>query len=144
MPAVFKSLTRLQHIAIIISTFAIPVSFRLIQGLQATGFCLSCVNMGELTLYVVWYVIAVIVIAFATRDDRTRVYARIDRVSSELVNNLNQVKEEHQRGIQEIQERTDDIRLWVQNIDRAIREEFGVDVPIPASRIRYHYSLTGC
>lgn len=131
----FKSLSKPQH-AICIFPIAISAIFELTQSWQASGLCLSCVNMMELALYMVWYPSAVVVIGVVTRADRTRVDERIDQVSSELDDGINQLREEHQRSVAGIQDRVNDIRDWVQNIDRAMREELGVDLPPPTVSLR--------
>ena len=57
----FKGLNPIQHVVIFLTTFAAPVSFELVQGMLATGLCLSCVNAGKLALYFAWYQIAMVV-----------------------------------------------------------------------------------
>ena len=99
----FKSLTIPQHVVVLLTTFAIPVSFELVQGWQDTGFCPSCVSLGKLALYFFFYQVAMLVIASATKHDRARVEEKLDRVSSELTHSISQTSEEHQRLIGGIQ-----------------------------------------
>ncbi len=132
----FKSLSVLQHLVIFLTTFTIPVSFELVQGWQDTGLCLSCVNLGKLALYFGWYQIAMMVIASTTRQDRARVEEGLDRVSLELTNRIGQVREEHQGQVTGMQDRVSDLREWVRNIDRAMRNELGVDLLPPTVSLR--------
>ena len=132
----FRSLSALQHIAVFLTTFAIPISFELVQGWQNTGFCLSCVSWGKLALYFGWYQVAMLVIALASKQARARVEEKFDRVSSELTGNISQISEEHQRQLTDMQDRVGDLREWVRSIDRAMRHEFGVDLPPPTVSLR--------
>ena len=132
----FRSLSLLQHVVVFLTTFAIPVSFELVQGWQDTGLCLSCVNLGKLTLYFGWYQVAMLVIASATKQDRARVEEKLDRVFSELTDSISQISAEHQGQVTGIQDRVRDLREWVQNIDRAIRDELGVALPPPTVSLR--------
>ena len=132
----FRSLSVLHHLAIFVSSVAISVSFEIVKGWQATGFCLSCVNLWQLALYVVWYFFAMVVIASVTRQDRIRVEARIDREVLELTDSISQLREEHQGDITGIQDRVGDLRDWVGHIDRAMRDELGVDLPPPTVSVR--------
>ena len=132
---VFKSLPVRQHSVVFLTTFAIPVSFELVQGLQGMGLCLSCVNVGKLTLYFVWYQIAMLVIASATRRDRTRAEEKLHRVHSELTDSISQISEEHRGQMTAIQDRVRDLHEWVQNIDRAMRDELGVALPPPVTSL---------
>ena len=132
----FKSLTALQHLVVFLTTFAIPVSFELVQGWQNTGFCLSCVNWGKLALYFGWYQVAMLVIASATKQDRARVEEKLDRVSSELTDSISRISEEHQQEMTGMQDRVRDLRDWVRNIDRSMRDELGIDLPPPTVSLR--------
>ena len=134
---IFRSLPALQHLVIFLTTFAIPVSFELIQGWQNTGLCPSCVNVGKLTLYFGWYQIAMLIIASATRRDRAKVEARLDQISSELTDIINQLREENQGQMTGIQDRVSDLREWVQNIDSVMRDELGVVLPPPSTSLRF-------
>ena len=125
----FRSLSVLQHLVIFLTTFTIPVSFEVVQGWQDTGLCLSCVNWGKLALYFGWYQIAMLVIALATRRDRARVEERLDRMFSELTDSVSQLSEEHQRQMAGIEDRMGDLRNWVRDTRRAVRDELGVDLP---------------
>ena len=131
-----RSLSVLQHIVIFLTTLTIPVSFELVQGWQSTGLCLLCVDLGKFALYAVWYQIAMLVIASATRQDRARVEARLDQILSQLAESTGHIEEESQRQITGIQDRVSDLRSWVQNIDRAMRDELGVDLPSPRISLR--------
>ena len=132
----FRSLSVLQHLVVFLTTFAIPVSFELIQGWQNTGFCLSCVSLGKLALYFGWYQVAMLVITSATKQDRAKVEEKLDRVLSELTNSISQISEEHQRQITGMQDQARDLREWVRNIDRAMRNELGIDLPSPTVSLR--------
>ena len=132
----FRSLSVLQHLVVLLTTFAIPVSFELVQDWQNTGFCLSCVNWGKLALYFGWYQVAMLVIASATKQDRDRLEEKLDRVSSELTDSISQTSEEHQRQMAGMQDRVHDLREWVSNIDRAMRDELGVALPPPTVSLR--------
>ena len=131
-----KSLLFRQHLVVFLTTFAIPVTFELVQGWQETGLCLSCVNLGKLALYFGWYQIAMLVIASSTRQDKARVEEKLDRVSSELTEIAKEISEEHQKQMTGIQDRVSDLREWVRNIDRAMRDELGVDLPPPKVSLR--------
>ena len=140
----FKSLPRLQHIVVFLTTFTIPVSFELVQSWQDTGFCLSCLNWGELVLYVVFYQIAMLLIASATMRDRARVEERLDRVYCELNNHIAKISEEHQRQMTGIEDRVGDLREWVRNIDSAMRDQLGADLPARAVSARgasFHFDV---
>ena len=132
----FRSLSLLQHVVVFLTTFTIPVSFELVQGWQDTGLCLSCVSLSKLTLYFGWYQIAMLVIASVTKHDRARVEEKLDRVFSELTGRISQTSAEHQGQMTGIQDRLRDIREWVQNIDRAMRDELGVALPPPTVSLR--------
>ena len=47
----FGNLTLRKHIVILLTTFGVPISVELVQGLIATGFCGSCVHFGWLAFY---------------------------------------------------------------------------------------------
>ena len=132
----FRNLSVLQHLVIFLTTFTIPVSFEVVQGWQDTGLCLSCVNWGKLALYFGWYQIAMLVIALATRRDRARVEERLDRMFSELTDSVSQLSEEHQRQMTGIEDRVGDLRNWVRDTRRAVRDELGVDLPPLTRSIR--------
>ena len=132
----FRSLSVLQHLVVFLTTFAIPVSFELVQGWQNTGFCPSCANWGKLALYFGWYQVAMLVIASASKQDRARVEEKLDRVFSELTDSISQIREEHQRQMTGMQDRVRDLRDWVRNIDRSMRDELGVDLPPPTVSLR--------
>ena len=93
----------------------------------------------ELALYMVWYPTAVVVIGVVKRADRTRVDQRIDQVASELGDGMNRLREEHRRSVTGIQDQMNDIREWVQSIDRAMRGELGVDLPPPTVSLRAEF-----
>ena len=59
---ILKSLSVLEHLVVLLTTFAIPVSFEMVQGWRDIGLCLSCVSWGELALYFGWYQIAMLVL----------------------------------------------------------------------------------
>ena len=142
----FKSLPRLQHLVIFLTTFAAPISFELVQGLIATGLCLSCVNAGRLALYFVWYQIAMLVIAASTRADRTRVEVSLTQIYSELDEGIRQLGEENKREITSIQDRVGDIDNTLSDLRYALEEELGVKLPgrrhsVRAGSISHHWSL---
>ena len=124
------------HLVVLVSTLAIPVGFELVRGLQDTGPCLSCVNWGELALYGVFYQIAMLLMASATRHDRTRVEKRLDRTFSELTDRIDQLSEEQQRQITGIEDRVGDLREWVRDLRRALSDELGVALPTLAVSAR--------
>ena len=132
----FKNLTPLQHVVIFLTTFAIPISFELLQGLNATGLCPACVNGGELALYFLWYQIAMLVIALSTRADRTRVEARLAQIYTELNDRVNQLGEEHKKEITGIQDRVNDLHNWVSELRQAIEEDLGTKLPGPTDSLR--------
>ena len=123
------SMSLLQHVVVFLTTFAIPVSLELAQGWQQTSFCPSCVNMGKLVLYFGWYQIAMLVIASVTQQDRARWKEELNRVYAELAESNAEIRETHQRQLGGIQDRLGDLREQVRNIDRAMRDELGVDLP---------------
>ena len=137
----FRSLPALQRLAIFLTTFMIPVSFELVQGWQDAGLCLSCVNWGRLALYFVWYQIAMLIIALAIRQDRARVEERLDRTFTELTDRISELSEENQRRMTGIEDRVGDLREWVRNIDSAMRDQLGADLPARAVSIRASASL---
>ena len=125
----FKNLTLIQHVVILLTTFVIPMSFELLQGLNDTGLCLPCVSAGELALYFMWYQIAMLVIAWSTREDRTRVEATFTQISSELIDRIQLLGEEHKREIAGIQDRAGDLEEWVSKLRQAIEEELETKLP---------------
>ncbi len=136
-----RSLSALQHFVVFIPTFAIPIFFEVERGWQDTGFCMSCVDWGKLALYFGWYQIALLVIALATRRDRVRAEERLDRVYCELNSHIAKISEEHQRQMTGIEDRVGDLREWVRNIDNAMRDQLGADLPARAVSIRAVGSL---
>lgn len=125
----FKGLNPIQHVVIFLTTFAAPVSFELVQGMLATGLCLSCVNAGKLALYFAWYQIAMVVIALSTRADTTKLEAKLTRISSELVDRVHQHEEENRRKFTGIQDRTGDLEWWVSALRSSIEEQLGIKLP---------------
>ena len=135
----FKSLSKLQHLVVFITTFAIPVSFDVVQGWRDTGLCLSCVNWGELALYFVWYQTAMLVIASATRRDRARARESLDRMFLELTGRVSQLSEEHHRKITGIQDRVRDLQNWVRDMRQALNDELKVDLPPLTHSLRANF-----
>ena len=132
----FKILTRRQHLVILVTTFMIPISVELVQGLIATGLCspLTCVHFGLLTFYVVWYQIATLLFAWSTRKDRTEEEAKLTRISCVLNESITQLREDHERRITGNQDRVGDLQRWAIDTRRVLQEEFGVVLPaIPVS-----------
>ena len=130
------SLSSPQHIVVFLTTFMIPVSFELVQGWQSTGFCLSCVNWGKLALYLIFYQIAMLLIAVVTRQDSAIMEERLSQMSSELTDCVSQLREGHQRQITGIEDRVGDLRNWVRDTRHAMRDELGVDLPPLTHSIR--------
>ena len=129
-------MSKWQCLVVLLTTLAIPGSFELVQGLQVTGICFSCVNLGWLVLYVVWFLVALWVIASVTQQDRARWEEELNQVSSKLNANSNQIREEHQRAMQGIQDSERDLREWAHNIVCVIRDELGIDLPSPTVSLR--------
>ena len=134
-----RSLSALQHLVVFLTTFAIPVSFEVVQGWQDTGLCLSCVNWGQLALYFGWYQTAMLVIASATRRDKARAKERLDRMFSELSNRIRQLSEEHLRQMTGVQDRVSDLQDWTRDFRRALSDELGVDLPPLSHSVRANF-----
>ena len=124
-----KSLSKLQHFAIALTTFVVPVSFEAIQGWSVTGLCLSCVIWGQLALYFVLYKVAMLVIASATRRDKAGVLERFDQMYSELTERDNQLSAEHQRQMTDMQDRVRDLQDWARAMRQALSDEVDVELP---------------
>ena len=142
----FRGLNRLQHAAIFLTTFALPVSFEVVPNVFLTGVCLSCVNGGEFALYVVWYQIAMVVIALSTRADRIRLEEDLARISSELKDRINKCEEDNQLALKGINDRTSDINWWVGALRESLEEHLGIKLPGPRISVRvdpigYSYSV---
>ncbi len=84
----FCSLNKHLHVAVLLSTLVIPVFLQVFQGWRDTGFCPRCVIWSELALYVVFYQIAMLLLASATRQDRARVEEGLERTSSALTDRI--------------------------------------------------------
>ena len=136
----FKSLSLLQHIVVCLTTFIIPVSFEVVQDLRDTGLCITCVSLSRLALYFVWYQIAMLLIASSIRQDKARVEEQLQQVHKVLTDSVKEISEEHQKQITGVQDRVSDLRNWVRNIDRAMRNELGIDLPPPTISLRGRFT----
>ena len=123
MYRLFMSLTVLERLVIFISIVVVPAFIEFVQGWQATGFCPSCVSWITLASLIAWYVVAALLIAWATKQDRTKVDARIDREATERTASISQLSEDHRRKMAGLQNQVADLHSWVRIIDRAMREE---------------------
>ena len=124
-----KILTWPERVVVFLTTFMIPVSIQLWQGWPETGYCPSCVNWGELALYLVWSQVALVVIAWSTKQVRARVDEEVDRRFSELNERIDHVSDERQQRMTGIKGQVDDLRDWVRELHRALSDELGVDLP---------------
>ena len=127
----FRSLTVLERTVILLMTVVVPVSFDLLQGLIATGPCLSCLNYWRLALYILWYPIAALVIAASTQADRTRVEVRHIQSYRELDGRIHEVVEELDRENKRTQSHTGNLNAWVSDLHQALEDELKTNLPGP-------------
>ena len=118
----------------------IPISIQLWQGWRETGYCPSCVNWGELALYFVWSQVALLVIAWSTKQVRARVDRELEWRFSELNERIDPVSEEHPRRMTGIEGQVDDLRNWVRELHRALSDELGVDLPHLAHSVSANFA----
>lgn len=133
-------LTWPERIVVFLTTFMIPVSIQLWQGWRETGYCPSCVNWGELVLYFVWSQVALLVIAWSTKQVRAKVVREFDGRFSELNERIDHVSEEHQRRMPGFEGQVDDLRDWVRELHRALSDELGVDLPHLAHSVSANFA----
>ena len=124
-----RILTWPERIVVFLTTFVIPGSIQLWQGWRETGYCPSCVDWGEAALYFVWSQVALLVIAWSTKQVRARVNRELEGRLSELNESIDHVSAEHQRGMTGIGGQVDDLRNWVRELHRALSDELGVELP---------------
>ena len=117
------------HVAVFLTTFVAPVALDVTQGWLSTGFCPPCVHLGTLFVYLALYQVAMVVIASATKQDRSRLTTALEKVSLEASEAINQVKKAHDQQLVGLQDRIGDLRDWSENIDRVLRDELGVTPP---------------
>ena len=118
-----------QHLAVFITTLAIPVCFEIYDGWRDSGFCLSCVNWGRVALYFAWYQIAMLLIGLATKRDKTIAQESLNRVFSELREKVDQLNQEYQEQMTGTRDSLRDLEDWLRNIHRALSEQLAVDLP---------------
>ena len=124
-----RILTWPERIVVFLTTFMIPVSIQLWQGWREIGYCPSCVNWGELVLYFSWSQVALLVIAWSTKQVRAKVDEELDGRLSELNKRIGHVSEEYQRRMAGIEGQVGDLRDWMRELHRALSDELGVDLP---------------
>ncbi len=124
-----RILTWLERIVVFLTTFVIPGSIQLWQGWRNTGYCPSCLDWGEAALYFVWSQVAMLIIAWSTKQVRARVNRELEWRFSELNESIDHVSEEHQRGMTGIRGQVDDLRDWVRELHRTLSDELGVELP---------------
>ena len=139
----FTSLNIYQHLAVFITTFAIPVSFEIYDGWRDSEFCLSCVNWGRVALYFAWYQTAMLLIGVATKRDRAIAKESLDQVFSELRERVDQLNQEYQEQAIGTRDLLRDLEDWVWNIHRALSDQLAVDLPSRSSRVRINVTSGG-
>ena len=135
-----RILTWPERIVVFLTTFMIPVSIQLWQGWRETGYCPSCVNWGELALYFVWSQVALLTIAWSSKQVRARVDRELEWRFSELNERIDHVSEEHPRRMIGIEGQVDDLRNWVRELHRALSDELGVDLPHLAHSVSANFA----
>ena len=127
---------------IFLTTFGVPASFDLLQGLIATGLCPSCLNYWRLALYILWFPIAAVVIAASTQADKIRVEVRLRQSYRELDGRIHEVVEEQDRENRRTQSSTGNLNAWVSDLHQALEGELKTKLPGPRYSIgeaNYHF-----
>ena len=132
----WRILNLAEHLAIFVTTFVSPVAFELWDGWTTTGLCLPCVEWGRFVLYISMYQVALVVIVLSKKVDRAGVEQRIDSAFSQLDNDINQLREDHQREIKGNQDRVRDLQDWVTALRESIEKQSEFKLPGPNVRIR--------
>ena len=138
---IFATLDKFQHLAVYITTFAIPVCFEIYDGWRDSEFCLSCVNWGRVALYFAWYQIAMLLIGVATKRDRAIAKESLDRVFSELRGRVDQLNQEYQEQMTGTRDSLRDLEVWVRNIHQALSEQLAVDLPGRSVQLRATFTF---
>ena len=122
------------HRAVLFTILLVPVVVEGFRGWQKTGICLSCVNWVVLALYLIVYLIAVLLIASATRQDKERVEEEIRRRTSKLTRRIDQLSEDHQEQVTRIQDYAKVVHHWARDTKGILNDELGLDLPpLPVS-----------
>ena len=125
----WNNLTRLQHSVIFLTTLAGPIAFELVQGLYATGLCLSCVNYGMLIVYVVWWQLAMLVISISTMEETAEVQEKLEEISATFNDGIERLRADYERKITRNQDSIDNLTRWAGDVRRVVLDASGVDIP---------------
>ena len=124
----FGNLTLRKHIVILLTTFGVPISVELVQGLIATGFCGSCVHFGWLALYFGWYQIAMLLFAWSEGEERATEDAKLTQIATSLSHRIDHIREEQRRDIAGLLSQMSSLDDWVTKIHQTLSEQ-GIDLP---------------
>ena len=127
-----RSLARIQHSAIFLTVVALPGGLELLDGWDATGLCLPCVEGRRLGFYLAMYIIATVLIALASRVSETKVERQVNQISSEF----HEIHGELEGKVTAIRDSKDDLLEWVGNLRTSLEEQLEISLPGHIIRVR--------
>ena len=109
---------------------------RICAGLASNWILPIVRKLDNAASFLGWHVVAVLLIAIATKQGRTRVNVRIDQEVSNLTDSINQLRENYQDQIADLQDRELSLRNWAHDTVRILREKTGVNLTLPTTPLR--------
>ena len=127
-----RSLSGAEHTVILLASLIFPLGFPFVEGLISVGWCWhwSCVEWARVIFHVGAWLFSVRVIALAGRVGRSRVDAKLNRMSSGLNDSIKLLRDDHERKITGNQRLVRNLDDRVSKIHQALIEA-GIDLPPP-------------
>ena len=109
------------------------MDWKLLDGWDATGLCLPCVEGRRLGFYLAMYIIATVLIALASRVSETKVERQANQMSSEF----HEIHGELEGKVTAIRDSKDDLLEWVGNLRTSLEEQLEISLPGHIIRVRH-------
>ena len=131
----------LERTAVFFTTFLVPTAFEVLDAWATTENFWEGLAWGRVALYFGTFLFALAVIALSSKVSSARADKKLNRMSSEVEDSINQLQEDHERKITGTQDRVGDLREWVIAIRESIEEQSEMKLPAPRARIRASISI---